>query len=176
VRAIWGTVFNLAKCVVIILTIVLGVAVTSCGAVANASCPKVGFTVVELHATSETRSLRAGRNQPIFVRRELITTTSDISDIKLEHPDDGDDDDVLILIKFTPVADQRLHDATTNHSGMRIAFLFDDEVLNNVVWEGPYGTYTGGTQVSIPHGMNQARRLMKAIRGCTAATMGDRTP
>lgn len=30
-----------------------------------------------------------------------------------------------------------------NHSGMRIAFLFDDEVLSNIVWQGPYGMYTG---------------------------------
>jgi hypothetical protein len=51
----------------------------------------------------------------------------------------GNDDDATLLIKFTPAADQRLHDATTNHSGMRIAFLFDDEVLINSVWEGPYG-------------------------------------
>ncbi len=134
----------MAKRLVIIWTIVSAVAVTSCGAVANASCPKVGFTVVEPHATSETRPLRVGGNQTIFVRRESITTTSDISEIKLAGADDGDADDARILIKFTPVADQRLHDATTNHSGMRIAFLFDDEVLNNVVWQGSYGTYTGG--------------------------------
>lgn len=164
--------FNLAKRLVVIWAILLGVAVTSNGTVANASCPKVGFTVVESHATSETRPVRVSGNQTIFVRREGITTTRDISDIKLT----GNGDDALILIKFTPAADRRLHDATTNRSGMRIAFLFNDEVLVDVVWEGPYGMDTGGTQVSIRHGMNQARNLMKAIRGCTVATVVDQTP
>ena len=50
--------------------------------------------------------------------------------------------------------------------------MFDDEVLNNVVWEGPYGLDSDGAQVSMKHGMNPARKLMKAIRGCTAATPG----
>ena len=166
----------MAKRLVIIWTIVLGLAVTSYGAVANASCPKVGFTVVEPHATSDTRPLRVGRNQTLFVRQEPITTTGDISEIKLARAAGDGHDDVRIQIKFTPVADQRLHDATTNHSGMRLALLFDDAVLSNVVWEGPYGTYIGGTEVSVPHGMDQARKLMKAIQGCTAPTMGDRTP
>jgi hypothetical protein len=146
-----------------------GVAVTFSSTVADAACPKVGFTVVEAHATSQTRSVRVGRNKTILVRRESITTTSDISDIKLEIGGDNADD-ATFFIKFTAAADQRLHDATTNHSGMRIAFMFDDEVLNDVKWEGPYGMDIGGTQVSIRHGANQARKLMKAIRGCTAAS------
>jgi hypothetical protein len=82
----------------------------------------------------------------------------------------GNDDDATILIKFTPAAAQRLHDVTTDHSGMRIAFLFDDEVLIDVVWEGPYGMDTNGSQVSILHGLKRAQELMKAIQGCTAAT------
>src|SRR6516164_2063202 len=69
-----------------------------------------------------------------------------------------------------PAAAQRLHDATTNHSGLRIAFMADDDVLLNVVWEGPYGVDTDGTQVSLEHGMKRARRLMEAIRGCTGAS------
>jgi len=153
---------------VILWTIVLGFAAMGNGVLANAACPKVGFTVVEPRATPETRPLKVGRNQTIFVRRELITTTNEITEIKIKGAEDGAADDVLILLKFTPVADQRLHDATTNHSGMRIAFLFDDEVLSNIVWQGPYGMYTGGTQLSIPHGMPAARKLMKAIQGCTA--------
>jgi GNAT superfamily N-acetyltransferase len=47
---------------------------------------------------------------------------------------------------------------------MRIAFLFDNQVLNNVVWQGPYGTYLGGIQVSVRHGLKQAEKLMKAAR------------
>jgi hypothetical protein len=34
------------------------------------------------------------------------------------------------------------------------------------VWEGPYGMYTGGTQVSVHHGMKRARRLMKTLESC----------
>jgi preprotein translocase subunit SecD len=161
--------FNLAKRLVVVGAIVLGTAATSNAAVANASCPKVGFTVVEPHATSETRAVRVGRNHTIFVQRESITTTSDIVQIKLVA--DGDDD-ASLLLKFTPAATQRLYEATTNQSGRRIAFMFDDEVLNNVVWEGPYGLDADGAQVSMKHGMNPARKLMKAIRGCTAATVG----
>jgi hypothetical protein len=171
-------VLNLAKRLKVLWTIVLGIAVTSCGtATSETSCPKVGFTVVQSRATSETQTVKAGANQTLFIRRAWITTTSDISEIKIARPDYSENDgDVLILIKWTPVADQRLHDATTNHSGMRMAFMFDDEALLNFVWEGPYGMYTGGTQVSIQRGMNQAQKLMKAMRGCTGVTVGDRLP
>jgi hypothetical protein len=163
----------MAKRLFVVWAVVLAVTVTSNEAVANASCPKIGFTVVEPHATPETRSLRVGRNQIIFVRRQPITKTSDISEIKLEGGGDNDDD-ARLLIKFTPEADQRLHDATTNHSGIRIAFLFNDEVMINIVWQGPYGTELGGGQVDMRHGLNKARELMKAIQGCTAENAGAR--
>src|SRR6185312_7612940 len=109
--------------------VISGLAPVSSDAVASASCPKVGFTVVEPHASSETRAVRVGRNQMIYVRRVPITTTSDIVEIKLL--DDGDDDAGL-RIRFTPAAAQSLHDATTHHPGLRIAFMADDEVLLNV--------------------------------------------
>jgi hypothetical protein len=137
---------------------------------ADAACPRVGFTVVESHATAATRSLKVGEHRAVFVHRQWITTTSDLSEIKVTHPHDGADDDANIQIKLIPAADQRLHDTTTNHSGMRFAFLFNDEVLTNVVWQGPYGTDLGGIQVSIPHGMNEAQKLMKAIEGCVASS------
>jgi hypothetical protein len=143
-------------------------------AAADVTCPRVGFTVVEPHATSETRRLKVGGRRTVFVHRQWITTTSEIFEIKVVHPHDGNDDDANIQIKFVPAADQRLHDTTTNHSGMRFAFLFNDVVLNNVVWQGPYGTDLGGIQVSIPHGMKRAHELMKAIEGCTAS--GNGTP
>jgi hypothetical protein len=161
--------FGLAKRLMVIWTIGLGVIMTSYGAVANAACPQAGFAIVEPHATAETRPLRVAGNRTIFVRRESLTTTRDISDIKLAGGG-GHDDDATIFIKFTPAADQGLHDATTNHSGMRLAFLFDDEVLINVVWEGPYGMDLGGTQVSLQHGLKRAQQLIRAIRDCTAAT------
>jgi hypothetical protein len=153
--------------------IVMSMAMTSAVIAADGSCPRVGFSVVEPHATAETRSLKTGAGRTVFVHRQWITTTGDISEIKVTHPHDGDDDDANIQIKFIPAADQRLHDTTTNHSGMRFAFLFNNEILNDIVWQGPYGTYLGGIQVSIPHGMKQAQKLMRAITGCTAAP--DRT-
>lgn len=107
-------------------------------------------------------------------RGQTITKTSEISDIKLVAGDD--DDDAIILIKYTASADQRLHDVTTNHSGMHLAFLFNDEVLLNIIWQGPYGMDTGGGQLSIRHGMKRAQRLMKAIQGCTAANASEPTP
>lgn len=76
----------------------------------------------EPHASSATRAIKVGRNQTIFVRRVPITTTRDIVRIRLVA---DDNDDASLLIKFTSAADQRLHDATTNHSGMRIAFMFN---------------------------------------------------
>jgi preprotein translocase subunit SecD len=160
--------FNLPRLPVIALLVMFsGVATVHA---TDATCPRVGFTVVEPHATAATRSLTVGGHRTVFVHRQWITTTSDITEIKVTHPDDGDDDDANIQIKLSPAADQRLHDTTSNHSGMRFAFLFNDEVLNNVVWQGPYGTYLGGIQVSIPHGMKEAQKLMKAIAGCIRIT------
>jgi hypothetical protein len=159
---------KLPKRLVVAWSILVSMAMTCNVVAAEAACPKVGFTVVEPHATSQTRSLKVAGRRTVFVHRQWITTTRDISEINVTHPHDGDDDDANILIKFIPAADQRLHDTTTNHAGMRFAFLFNDEVLNNIVWQGPYGTYLGGIQVSIPHGMKQAQKLMKAIAGCTA--------
>ena len=156
---------------VVAWALISAVALICNDAVARASCPQVGFTIVEPHASADTRAVKAGGNRTIFVRRVPITTTSDITEIKLV--DDGDDD-ASLLIKLTPAADQRLHDATTNRSGMRIAFMADDEVLLNVVWEGPYGIDAGGTQLSLQHGMKQARKLMQSIQGCTGATASER--
>jgi hypothetical protein len=165
---------NLSKHLVILWTIVLGLAMALGSVIAIASCPNVGFTVVETRATAETRAIKISKNRTIFVRRKALTTTSDISEIRLARNHDPSDDDGTVEIKFLPEADQRLHDATTNHSGMRIAFLFNDEVLVNVAWRGPYGMDLGESQVDIKHGLNKARELMKAIRGCTAANASAR--
>lgn len=125
--------------------------------------------MLEPHASSETRSVKIAANQTLFVRRIPITTTGDIVDSKLVS--DGGDD-ASLLLKFAPAAAQRLRDATTNHSGRRLAFMFNDEVILNVVWEGSYGLGADGTQVSMRHGMKRARNIMRAIRGCTAANAG----
>jgi preprotein translocase subunit SecD len=163
-----GVVLKSARPLVVALAVMSAVAPSAGTAVARAACPQVGFTIVEPHASSLTRAVKFGGNQTIFVRRVPTTTTGDIVDIRLA----ANDDDATLLIKFSSAADQRLHEATTNHSGLRIAFMFNDEVLVNAVWEGPYGMDLGGSQVSIRHGMAQAQRLMKAIRGCTGAIAG----
>jgi preprotein translocase subunit SecD len=142
----------------------------SADAIANATCPQVGFTIVEPHASSKTRPIRVDTHQTIYVRRVPITTTKDIVDIKLG----GNDYDAEIQLKFTPAATKRLIDATNNHAGRRIAFMFDDEVLINVVIPGSNGFNAEGAQVSIRHGMSESRRLMTAIRGCTSAAAASR--
>lgn len=166
--------FKTARLFVLALAVISEVAVLSGSAVAGASCPQVGFTVVEPHSSRETRAVKVGRHRVIYVRRVPITTTGDIVDIRLVSDDDGDG--ASLLIKFTPSADQRLHDATTNHAGMRLAFMFNDELLVDTVWEGPYGMDLGGTRVSMRHGMKRAQRLMHAIHGCTGVTAGYSTP
>jgi preprotein translocase subunit SecD len=166
-----GPLFQSATLVVLAWAAMFGLAPISGDAVADASCPQVGFTIVEPHASSQTRPVRVGENQTIYVQRVPITKTSDIVDIKLS----GNDYDANIQLKFTPAATRRLIDATNNHAGRRIAFMFDDEVLTNVVIPGQNGFDAGGAQVSIRHGMRRARELMTAIRGCTGTTAGGRT-
>lgn len=161
---------KLPRLLVLALVAVSELALLSGHAAAGESCPKVGFTIVEPHPSAETRTVSVGKNEAIYVRRVPITTTSDIVEIKLVGDYGESDDAASLLIKFTPAADRRLHDATTNHSGRRIAFMFNDEVLTNVVWQGPYGMDPGGVRVSMLHGMARARALVGAIRGCVGAT------
>ena len=132
----------------------------------------MGFTVVEPKASPETRPLRIGKNHTIFIRRAALTTLADISEIRLA----GDDFDTLILITFNPAAASRLHDATTDRSGRRMAFVADDNVVMAFTWEGPYGMDTDGSQLSIPHGIARARPLVEAIRRCMVASSRERTP
>lgn len=146
---------------------------TGAAAHAAATCPRVGFTIVEAHSTPQTRALKAGP-RTVFVHRDLLTTTADITELRLVHPHDGDPDDVSILVKFTPDVEENLIDATTNHSGIRLAFVFNDEIMLNIKWEGPYGMYPGGTQLSIPHGMKKAQRLQRAVQGCIPPGTNDR--
>jgi hypothetical protein len=144
----------------------------ACGAAAAApSCPAVGFTQVEQAPSRDTRPLKAGE-QTIFVRRHAITETSDISEIKLE----SEADDAVILVKFKPAGTARLHDATTDHSGARFAFVADDEVVMAFTWTGPYGMDSDGSQLTIPHGLARARVLVAAVRRCIGASAGPRTP
>jgi len=158
-----------SKLILIAWTLITGFGLVAIAAPADAACPQVGFTIVEPSASSITRPVSVGKNQTIFVRRVPLTTTGDIVEIRLVQESAGDnEDDADLLIKFTSVADQKLHDATTNHSGRRIAFMFNDELLLNVVWEGRYGMDPGGTRVSMHHGMKRLPRLMQAIRGCTS--------
>lgn len=155
---------SLTACVIIAgITLGSDIALGSENVPGATACPRVGFVVVEPQASKDTRPLRVSGSQTIYVRQVPITTTSDITDIKLVE----DDDDANLLIKFNTAGTQRLHDATTNHSGRRIAFLFNDEVLLNVIWEGRFGLDGGEAQVSIRHGLKQAREVIEALRGCT---------
>lgn len=129
---------------------------------AKPSCPRVDLTVVEPGASSETRPVKQGE-RTIFVRRSAITTTTDISEIGVA----GDDLDTSIRIKYKPDAAARLLDATTDHDGLKLAFVVDDDVWLAFTWQGPYGIGPDGTQLSIRHGLAKAQRLVQSIRSCT---------
>lgn len=158
---------NLAKRLALVC-LALSATMISYFAVA-ADCPEMGFTIVEPHPTSETRAVKWG-NETIFIHKVPITRTKDITDIKVVSDGKSLDgpDDALIRLKFTPTADQRLHAATANHSGMRIAFMFGDVVMNHVVWQGPYGMDLGGVRVSLNRGRQLAKALPDAVKGRTA--------
>ena len=128
---------------------------------AEVSCPRVDVTVVEPSASSETRPVKLGE-MTMFVQRTAITTTSDISEIKVA----GDDIDTFISIKYKPEAAARLLAATTDHDGLKLAFVVDDDVWLAFTWRGPYGIGPEGTQISIRHGLARAEKLMESIRGC----------
>jgi len=127
------------------------------------SCPNAGWVVVEPRSSPETRSVQDRPKHTIFVRRAQITTTADLTEIKLA----GDAYDTLVQMKFTPEAAQRLHDATTNTSGLRIAFVSGDHLLAAMTWTGPYGMDADlGVQISLGKSTPEIRPLVEAIRGC----------
>jgi phage-related protein len=130
--------------------------------VPNAPCPRVELTHVESRESSETRPVRLG-GQAIFVHRNAITTTGDISEIKVA----GDDAETAIQIKYKAEAAAKLLNATTDHDGLQLAFVVDDEVWLAFTWRGPYGIGPDGVQVSIQRGLARAEGLMASIRACT---------
>lgn len=130
--------------------------------VSSSCAPRVDLTVVESSASSDTRPVKQGE-RTLSVRRDAITTTRDIAEIKVL----GDDFDTLLRIKYTPEAASRLFDATTGHDGLRLAFVVDDDVWLAFVWQGPYGIGPEGTQLSLRNGLAKAQRLVETIRSCT---------
>ena len=131
--------------------------------VAKRSCSlRVDLTLIEPSASSETRPVKLGE-RTLFVRRDAITTFSDISEINVA----GDDADTYIQIKYKPEAAARVLAATTDHDGVRLAFVVDDDVWLAFAWQGRYGIGPEGTQLSIQHGLARAQKLMESFRGCT---------
>lgn len=128
----------------------------------QSSCPRVDLTLIEPSSASETRAVKLG-DETVFVRRDGITTISDISEIKVA----GDDVLTSIQIKYYPEAAARLLDATTNHDGQRMAFVVDDDVWLAFTWEGPDGIGPEGTQISLQNGIDRAQRLVESIRACS---------
>jgi hypothetical protein len=125
-------------------------------------CPRVDVTLVEPSASFDTRLVKLGTST-VFVRRNAITTTSDIAEMTLA----GDDADTLIQIKYTEAAAARLLEATTDHDGLKLAFVVDDDVWLAFTWRGSHGIEPDGTQVSIRNGLAKAQRLMESIRACS---------
>jgi hypothetical protein len=135
-------------------------------AAAVPSCPNAGYVVVEPKASADTRPVKDGLGHAIFVRRSALSTTADLTEIKLA----GDADDTAIQMKFTPEAARMLHDATTNKSGIRIAFVSDDQAISVVTWTGPYGMDADrGVQISLGGPAPQVRPLIAAIQKCVGS-------
>lgn len=128
---------------------------------AQSSCPRVDVTLIESSSSSETRPVNLGE-RTVFVQRGAITTTSDISEIKVT----GDDVLASIQIKHNPEAGARLFRATSNRDSLRIAFVVDDDVWLAFTWEGPDGMGLEGMQISLQNGMDRAKRLVESIREC----------
>ncbi len=132
-------------------------------AVAGPACPNAGFTVAELTPTPATHEIHGGPRGRLDVRREQITTTADIAEIKLG----GDAYDTQVLLRLKPEAARRLHDATTNRAGMRVAFVVDDLALGLVTWQGPYGMDADlGLQLSAGRPAPEFQPLIEAVQRC----------
>lgn len=133
-------------------------------AVTSGSCPRIDLTRVEPSPSADTRPVNLGE-QAVFVRSSAIASTSDIAELEVT----GDDTDTLIRIKYKPEAATRVMDATTDHDGLKLAFVVDDDVWLAFTWRGPYGIGSDGTQVSLRHGLGKATRLVESLRRCIAA-------
>jgi hypothetical protein len=131
-------------------------------ATATPSCPRMELTLVEPGASSDTRVAKLGTGV-LHVRRDAITTTADISEIKVA----GDDFDMSIQFEYKPDAAHRLLDATTDHDGLKLAFVVDDDVWLAFTWQGPHGIGPGGTQLSLRHGLAKTQKLVESLRSCT---------
>jgi preprotein translocase subunit SecD len=141
---------------------VLGFALVASRSAAAPACANAGWVLVEAKASPETRMVKAGPRS-LFVRRTQITTTADLTEIKLA----GDAYDTQVQMKFTPEAARRLRDATTNKDGLRIAFVVDDKALSAVTWTGPYGMDADlGVQISLGRATPEVRPLVEAVQGC----------
>jgi preprotein translocase subunit SecD len=141
----------------------LAVLAFASSAVAAPVCPEAGFAVVERAAAADTRPVKSIDGKTVFVRRQAITTTADITEIMLA----GDDFEAAMQLKLKPGAAKKLNEATTNNSGVRIAFVADDSAVMLVTWEGPYGMNAElGMQLSMRNGMKRAQPLVAAIQQC----------
>jgi len=148
---------------------VLAFAAAAGQASAAPACPNASWVIVEPKASPETRPVRTSPRHRIFVRRTPITTTADITEIKLA----GDAYDTQVLLKFTPEAALRLHDATTNKSGLHIAFVVDNRAVSALTWTGPYGMDANlGVQISLGDPEPRLAPLIEAIRKCIGAGGG----
>jgi hypothetical protein len=128
---------------------------------AEAGCPQIEMTAVESVSSAATKPARFGE-RTIFVQRDAIATTGDISEIKIAH----DSIYTWLLIKYAPEPATRLLQATSDHDGLKLALLIDDQVLLAFTWQGPYGIGPEGTQLSLTNVDARAEKLLESLRGC----------
>ena len=132
-------------------------------AMAATSCPNAGFTEIEANASALTRDVLDGPKAKLHVHREQLSDISDLAGISVTT----DAYDTQIRLKFTQEGAKRLHDATTNRSGMRAAFVIGDRAVAAATWEGPYGMDADlGIQVSLGRPVPQVLPLVKAVQAC----------
>ena len=123
-------------------------------------CPRAEFVEVRPKVSPQTRPVRLN-DRTIHVLRSPITALADIAELRLGSAQD----DAALYLKFKPEATQRLTQATTGHSGVRLAFVVGNEALLSITWEGDYGLDASGSMLSLSNRAT-ARRVFERLKPC----------
>lgn len=129
---------------------------------ATGSCPRIEYGIFSSQASNSTRPVRHPQGRTIFLETTPLFRLQDIAQAHLGS------DGATVLMSVKADAAERLIHATTNNSGVRLAFVVDDEALMAVVWEGDYGFESGDLQLSF-RSADMAQRLVSTIERCKGA-------
>ena len=126
---------------------------------ASEPCPRIEFGVFHEEQKENTRSVRGPQGRTLFFEQTPITRLQDISRAHLGS------DEATVLVSLKAEAAERLKTVTTGNSGVRLAFVVDDEAVLAVVWEGEYGFESGEMQLSLRN-EDVAQKLVMTIGRC----------